>query len=937
MLLRTKASLLALTLFASPVLADTPPLKQPGRWAQDYLGRAADPAIRFGTLPNGLRYAIMHNKTPSDGVAMRMRIGAGSLVERDEEQGLAHFLEHMAFRGSKNVADGEVVHMLERQGLRFGPDTNAFTAHDETVYMFTFPKADTTALDTGFTLFREIGERLTLAPAAIEAEKGVVLSEERLRDGPAYRAVKADYGQALAGTRAVTRWPIGLVETIKGANTERLRRYYSANYRPDNATLVVVGNIDPASIEAEIRARFADWKPAGKADAPANGTPVPASPTSEFVAEGAQDTLNLSWVRPLDRRAETEAIDREEILQRLGFTVLNNRLADRAAKPGAPYVGGSGWVNSSVFASATMTRIVLAAPPETWREALQAITDEQRQIAQQGVSADDLKRAVTQMLTHFQTEAAQASTRKNSDLADELIRAANEDRLASSPAQDLAFVEPLLASVTPGDVNEALRRSFAGKGPVLFRSAQKEAISSPVLEQALQADYARPLPRRVAESAIVWPYDSFGTPSAVVSQVEDKDLGTTTVTFGNGTRLLVKPTSFEKATVHVTAAFGHGRKGADPALVHALWAADLMTEGGTGKLPMGDINRWIQGSGKVISVRLTAATGAFRLTGTTRPQDLGSQLSLLAAFARDPGFRPELEQKIKAIAPMIAGQIDANAGAVFSREMQRVISGGEERYGLASAQDFATTKVADLPLLLRGALSGAADVTIVGDVSVADAIRATQASFGSGATTPLSAEPQVHITMAEGQAQPDIVTHAGRADQAFYGEFWSMPDYFADPKACHTADIVAALLQTRLVDTAREKLGLTYSPQAWASASTELPGQGYLGVMIETPQANFATFHALLAKQIEDLATHRVSADELERAKQPLIQARTKAFESNTFWNSELPLVLRDPRVKAPLLAQASGIKEVTAEDVQALMTRFITSKVPTTIISKAK
>ena len=233
---------------SAPLLAQQPQLAQSNRWAQDYTGRTADPAVRFGTLPNGLRYAIMHNETPSDGVAMRMRIGSGSLQERDDEQGLAHFLEHMAFRGSANIADGEVVHMLERQGLKFGPDTNAFTAQDETVYMFNFPKADATALGTGLKLFQEIGERLTLAPQAIEAEKGAVLSEERLRDTVQFRAAKANLGSILDGTRAIGRWPIGKVETIKAADHERLSRFYRANYRPDNATVVVVGNIDTAAV-----------------------------------------------------------------------------------------------------------------------------------------------------------------------------------------------------------------------------------------------------------------------------------------------------------------------------------------------------------------------------------------------------------------------------------------------------------------------------------------------------------------------------------------------------------------------------------------------------------------------------------------------------------------------------------------------------------------
>lgn len=258
MRIHLKASLIALALVSAPALAQSGSapttqqelIQQPGKWVQDYTGRTADPAVIFGTLPNGLRYAILRNTTPSDGVAMRLRFGSGAIQESDEQQGLAHFLEHMAFRGSRNVADGEVVKILERHGLRFGPDTNAFTAHDQTVYMFNFPKADPASLDTGLTLFREIGERLTLDPALVEAEKGVILSEERLRDVAQYRMAKANLGNALAGTRAVTRWPIGTLETIKGATAQRLRAYYEANYRPDNATLIVVGNIDPAAVEA---------------------------------------------------------------------------------------------------------------------------------------------------------------------------------------------------------------------------------------------------------------------------------------------------------------------------------------------------------------------------------------------------------------------------------------------------------------------------------------------------------------------------------------------------------------------------------------------------------------------------------------------------------------------------------------------------------------
>src|SRR3954451_23803166 len=922
---------------AAPLLAAQPPLKQPGHWAQDYTGRKADPLVRFGTLPNGLRYAIMHNETPTDGVAMRMRIGSGSLKERDEEQGLAHFLEHMAFRGSTNIADGEVVHMLERQGLKFGPDTNAFTAQDETVYMFNFPKADQTALDTGLTLFREIGERLKLAPEAIDAERGVVLSEERLRDTPQYRMVKSDLSAVLDGTRVVTRWPIGTVDTIKAANHDRLSRFYQANYRPDNATLIVVGNIDPAAVEQQIRTKFADWKAAGTPDSIDFGTPSGKKTVAEFVATGAPDQLGLTWVSPDDRRAETEAVDRENLLKQVALTVLNQRLADRAAKPGSPYVGAQALNVPSLLHSGGITQIGLAASPEKWREALDSISSQERMLVRDGVQPAELQRAVATLRTQFQSKAAQSSTRKSPDIADELVKATNDDNLFTSDAQDLAFATPLLAKVTPGEVNASLKALFGNSGPVLFRSAQQGAAGEAQLASALNAAYSSALGAQVKEAAIVWPYTSFGKPSTVVSKTVDAKLGTTTVRFANGTRLLVKPTKFEKDKIQVSASFGRGRAGVKPELAHTLWEAQLYPLSGTAKLSLGDVTKWAQATGKIASVGFEAGMRSFVLKGTTRPADLTAQMEMLAAYARDPGFRPEAVEKAKSIAPMIGGQIEANAGAVYFRGAQALTVGNDRRFEtLPSASDLTNVTATDLPALLKQPLAGQADVVMVGDVSVADAIKATQSIFAAGAVAKPSVAAAPRVTFAEASA-PAVFTHKGRADQAFYGEYFALPDYFADPKTSDVADVAASILSARLVDTVREKLGMTYSPMVSADTSLELQGQGYFTAAIETPQANFATFHALLAEQLKDLAAKPVSADELARAKQPLIEGQRKKLETNDFWLGKLTLMTREPRVEAQILSQIDDITAVTVADVQAVFAKFIAAHAPVVAISKAE
>ena len=932
-------SLLALTLSANPAWADDAPVKQPGHWAQDYVKRPADPAVRFGTLPNGLRYAIMHNDTPADGVAMRLRIGSGSLKERDEEQGLAHFLEHMAFRGSKTIADGEVVRMLERQGLRFGPDTNAFTAQDETVYMFTFPKTDGGALDTGLTLFREIGEHLSLTQAAVEAERGVVLSEERLRDTPAYRSIKTDLNNELAGTRLPQRWPIGQIETIKGATSERLRRYYQANYRPENATIVIVGNIDPAKVESEIKARFADWKAAPvPADTIESGTPHPAHPAGEFIAAGAPDTLSLSWQRPVDRRAETESYDREKLAEQVATTIFNNRLADAAARPGAPFVQAQGVAMDSLYGLASLTFVQIGAAPDKWQPALAAVVEEQRRLIAEGAGPVDLKRAVTQMMTQAEAAAANASTRKDGDIADSLVATVNDDQIFTSPAQDLALTRTVVTQLTTNDIKAALGRVFSGSGPVLFRAAQAGPVGTPALEAALATDTHAAIATRAADAAVVWPYDNFGTRGVVAERQDDAALGTTTVRFANGSRLVVKPTKFEKDHITVKVLLGNGRAGADPTLIHALWATQFLPLGGTGKLAAGDIDRWAQSAGRTIAAGFKAEPRAFAIGGTTRPADFVSEMQVLAAETRDAGFRPELADKITALGPMIAGQVDADAGAVVSRTLRSTLTGGDTRYSdIPSSADITATHPTELPTLLKAALAGPADVVVVGDVTVDQAIAAMVGTFAAGPALPPRVEVVPHIALPAPSDQPHVGLHGGRADQAYYGAFWLLPDYFSDPRLSYTARVAAGVLQSRLIDTVREKLGITYSPMTDATASTQLPGLGYIGAALETPQANFATFRTLLESELKELAAKPVTADALERARRPLVEGRAKDMEGNAFWASTLPLVLRDPRVRASVLETGPGLAAVTAEDVRALFARLAADKTPVTVVSRAK
>ncbi len=233
-------------------------------WAWMASDITPDPSVRYGVLANGMRYALMKNQLPPGAVSIRFDLKFGSLDEADSEQGLAHVIEHMAFNGSRHVAEGEMVKILERLGLAFGADTNAQTGQEHTTYRFDLPKADDKLVDEGLFLTREIASELLFDPSAIDREKGVVLSEERRGDNFQRRRAQQQLDFLLPGAYAPTRMPIGKVAVIEGASHDQLQSLYDRYYRPERATLVIVGDIDVDAMESKIKATFGDWAGRGE-------------------------------------------------------------------------------------------------------------------------------------------------------------------------------------------------------------------------------------------------------------------------------------------------------------------------------------------------------------------------------------------------------------------------------------------------------------------------------------------------------------------------------------------------------------------------------------------------------------------------------------------------------------------------------------------------
>jgi len=327
---------IALVAVSAPALAAAAPMTN--GWGVKLTDVTPDPSIRYGTLPNGMKYAIMQNATPKGTASVRLQFAFGSIAESDKERGLAHFIEHMAFNGSTHVPEGDMVKMLEREGLAFGPDTNAVTGFDTTTYMLDLPKTDAEHIDTAMFLFREVASELKFDPAAVDRERGVILGEERSRDNFQYHEIVDLLGFEEPGTPYPNRLPIGVDPVLKSASADTIRDLYRRYYRPENATLVFVGDADPAVIEAKIRKVFGDWKGTGTA-----GTPLPrgkvdlSRPASFdiFVDPAVATTVNYTAARPWSDPKDTLAERRHKIDLGLAAALFNRRLQRLVNTPGS--------------------------------------------------------------------------------------------------------------------------------------------------------------------------------------------------------------------------------------------------------------------------------------------------------------------------------------------------------------------------------------------------------------------------------------------------------------------------------------------------------------------------------------------------------------------------------------------------------------------------
>ncbi|MFP5449556.1 MAG: M16 family metallopeptidase [Alphaproteobacteria bacterium] len=873
-----------------------------------------------------MRYAIRRQTIPEGQAALRLRIDAGSLMEADDQQGLAHFLEHMAFNGSEAVPEGEMIKILERLGLAFGADTNASTGFDETIYKLDLPRTDEETLSTSLMLLRETAMNLLIAQDAVERERGILLSEERARDTPPYRIYKSRLSFLLKDQRLSQRYPIGDVEILRHAPATAMRDFYSAYYRPERALLVAVGDFDMDAMEARIVEAFGDWRVEGEAGEDPDLGPVAARGLEAKVAvePGVQAALQMAWVRTPDIAPDSVARRQADVIERLGFSVLNRRLSALARASDPPFLGAGAFINDE-FGAAETTSILANAQEGRWREALAAIEAEQRRAMEHGVRQDELDREIAEYRASLEASVAGAGTRRPAALAQQILGATAQDLVVTSPAQDLAIFEAAVAGLEASTVSRALAAAFQVQGPLIFLATPTpvEGGEAAVIA-AYEASRAKAVSAPEALSQLEWPYASFGAPGKVVETQDVTDLDAVFVRFENGVRLTIKPTRFQDDEILVAVNVGDGLQSL-PADVQSLaWAAQAFGEGGLGQITAEDMERVL--ASRTYGVRLRVSDEAFTLSGETRPEDLEIQMQVLAAYLTDPAWRGEPFARIQAAGATIHEQYAATANGVLSRDLAGLLHSGDRRWTFPSKDEIASARLEDLRQQLAPLETAPIEVVIVGDTTVEKATAAVADTLGAlpPRPEPAAAHDVTGVVFPDAPATPLRRTHSGRDDQSIGYVAWPSTDFFADPQGAREAAVLGEILRLRLTEELRESQGATYSPSVNYNHAYVWTGWGYMSASVEIPPAGLDAFFADVEEIAADLRDTPVKADELERARQPRLERIARAKVTNDYWLNELAGGQADPRRLDAIRAAIPGTERVSAEDVQRAAQRIL-------------
>lgn len=898
----------------------------------------ADGSVRYGVLDNGMRYAIMENDTPTGTAAMRLVFNVGSLAEEEDQRGLAHFIEHMAFNGTTHVPEGEMVSLLERYGLAFGPDTNAFTGREIVGYQLDLPSNEDQLIDIGLFLMRETAAEIVFDAGAIDRERGVIMGEMRFRDTPVRRYFQAFYDFLYPDTIITERDAIGIADVIQNAGPQPFQRYYDDFYTPERAMLVVVGDVDADSIESKIREgfplstpgldvsfaeSFASWEqpedPRGDPDI--GSVTVNEEPQFGYFHDPDVFTIvNVDVVNPGEPLPDTRAGRLSGLKRQLANAIVQRRIQSQINS------GNSALLQANMsyqneFGIANRAGILGVATPTRWRDGVAVLENELRRALEFGFTQSELNEQLANLRTALRNGADQANTRTSSGLADGIWSAWADDRVFAHPDYALAWFEDIESELTVEALEYSFNRMWKAAPPRVFVALNEELTDGPAaVREAWLSASAEPVEAPEDFSDEAFAYTDFGTPGEVVSQAEIEDLGVTQISFDNGVRLSVKPTDFEDSIIRVRVDFGAGDLTDQPTPGAGAILGAAFGGGGLEAHDRDALQRLL--AGRSVGYGVGVADDTFFFSNATTPTDFELQMQVLAAFMTAPGWRDDGLRQFRGIAEEVRRGQNAQALQVAQNRVSRLLRSGDPRWGFPTADEVAAFTMDDARTFLEPALQSAPiEITLVGDVSVETATEIVARTFGALPDRDESwpdYDENAEISFPQATAEPVILRYNGDVNSAMANTYFPIGDGM-DAERRARLNLLEGVYRLKATDRFREDEGATYSAIVSSQASQVFDDYGLFWVGLDVDRSDIPAMYEITNEIAGVMAAGEISADELQRARQPVLERLEEGLESNAYWLNVLSRSQSEPDRLEDLRTVRARYEAVSVQDLTAL------------------
>lgn len=852
-----------------------------------------DPEVLTGTLDNGLKYYIKKNPKPKDRVELRLAIKAGSLLEDEDQLGIAHFVEHMAFNGTKNFEKNELIDFLELSGTRFGADLNAYTSFDETVYQLQARTDSTALLDQAMLILSDWASGLQFDPKEIDKERGVVIAEWRNRLSPDQRLQQQYYPVLLQGARYAERLPIGDPEIIALASPATIRRFYQDWYRPELMAIVAVGDIDPEQMEQRIQATFSSLNNPGQ-PRPRKRYTLPFHKGTRSIT-ATDPEAPFTQIRLLIKQAPLADSTVSDFAKRLKVSLYNTMLGARmyelqqTANPPFTFattaysrnLGDTDVYNISAFVGAENA---LAGFESVYRETIRA--------RQYGFTTTELKRAKENLLRRARQRATEQDNTPSGNIASSLVSHYLKQTPVLNPNQYLSLVEQTLPQIDIDAINTLPKKWIGPDNRILIITGPeklKALLPTPAdIQKAIQEIEQSTLRPYIDQMANLPLFDKDIQPGTIIQEKNYDTLGITEWQLSNGVKIVLKPTDFKADETLIEAFSPGGHALADSTQYQsAIAAITLANLSGISQFSAPDLLKKLSGKVVNISPYITEYEEGFR--GNASVDDLEVLLQLTHLYVTNPRFSGQSLEGYRQRQANILKNITDNPYYYFANVQSKVkYQNHPRRQGIPSMNDLAEIDLNVAESFYKDRFADASDFTflLVGNFAP-DTIRPLLLKYLGSLPAKNREESYRNLGIELAPGVVDTIIRRGQAPKAlvditFHGDF----DY--TPANRYQFASMLSVLRIKMREQLREALGGVYGVRL-NGTNNRIPKEQYrITISFNTDPGELDTLVQTAFQVIQELQTNGPSDTDLQKVKETQIQSRLKAEKENSYWMAQL-------------------------------------------------